>query len=123
MSTIQNEVTTMMRSQMAQNFVVVLLNLETNYSNENIDRSINQLQYVTQSVRSFTNSNQCIDFITDAVDEKVFLIVSGPHIQQFVSNIEDVNQLYSIYIFDTRSCKILRCNHFCITTNFPFHSD
>lgn len=47
---------------------------------------------------SFTDVDECIDFITDINEEKTFMIVSGTLCQTIVPIIQDISQVSSVYI-------------------------
>jgi tetratricopeptide (TPR) repeat protein len=99
--------------QITQNYIVVWLNINTKNSNTNVDDSINKLQHVVNSVDIFTDSNQCIDFLTDVRDEKILLIIFGSHIHKLVSLIEDIPQLHFIYVFDCQQTHNEQCAQEC----------
>ncbi|CAF4095714.1 unnamed protein product, partial [Adineta steineri] len=83
-----------------QNFVVAWLD-------ENIDEEINidcqntiiKLREVVNAVNTFTNIEECVTFITDIKDEKVFMISSGTLGQTSVPIVHDMTQVNTIYIF------------------------
>ena len=83
-----------------QNFLLVWLdaNIDINHNND-CRNTITQLQKIVPTVHSFTAPNQCIRFIDDISDEKVFLIVSGTLGEIIMSDIHDMVQIYCIYVF------------------------
>ncbi|CAF1496348.1 unnamed protein product [Adineta steineri] len=79
---------------------IAWLNLTTNETNSDINNTINQLQHVAGSFKIFNDANECIDFITNVTDQEVSLIICNSRSETFISIIEDIPQLHSIYIFD-----------------------
>jgi hypothetical protein len=49
---------------------------------------------------TLTNTDQCIDFVTDSYNEKVVLIISGTLCRNIVPLVDDIHQLHKIFIFD-----------------------
>ena len=70
-----------------------------NETNKDTQYSITQLRHIVNSIKAFRDPNQCIDFITDVGDEKVFLIISGSLGQKLVPLLENITQINSIYVF------------------------
>ncbi|CAF1556059.1 unnamed protein product, partial [Adineta steineri] len=79
---------------------IVWLNLTTNETNLDINNTLHQLQHVAGSFKIFNDANECIDFITNVIDQEVSLIICNSQSETFISIIEDIPQLHSIYIFD-----------------------
>ncbi|CAF1372289.1 unnamed protein product [Adineta ricciae] len=88
-----------LRRRVLQNFFIVWLDPAINQPNNDIFNSIIRLQDIVNSLYTFADIDECINFITDANDEKVILITSGSLGQQITPSIHDIPQLDSIYIF------------------------
>ena len=58
-----------------------------------------QLRDIVGSIHTFTDTDRCIDFLTDIGDEKIFLIISDTYGQNIVPIVHEISQLSSIYIF------------------------
>jgi hypothetical protein len=99
-SNTQNNLSQVIQTRIAEHFIIVWLNLTTNYSPEDMNDSISKLQYVVNSVKVFTVSNECMDFLTNVRDEKVFMVISEPFEQSVVPRIHDNPQVHSVYIFN-----------------------
>jgi hypothetical protein len=78
-----------------QNFVLVWL--DTKRNEEHL--SINQFRQSIDMINTFMDTDQCVDFLTDIEDLKIFLIISDVLGQQFITLIHEIPQIYSIYIF------------------------
>ena len=61
--------------------------------------TINRFQQFVNLIRSFDDSDQCIDFLSDIKNEKIFLIVSDTFGQQLADLINNFDQIDSIYVF------------------------
>ncbi|CAF3462971.1 unnamed protein product [Rotaria socialis] len=85
-----------------QNFVLVWLDPNLDESHEDFKNSVKHLQNIVVSITTFTDAEQCIDFVSDIQDEKVFMIVSGSLGRHLTSNIgiHTWSQLHSIYVLD-----------------------
>jgi tetratricopeptide (TPR) repeat protein len=87
------------RPRFIQNFVLIWLDSNINDSNKDYQNSIVQLRRIVTAINTFTDTDECIDFLTEIKVEKVFMIVSDTFAKQLVSLIHDIHQLYSIYVF------------------------
>lgn len=86
--------------RVVQNFRLIWLDNNINENNnENSIDTIAKLREVINTVQKFTNVNECIDYMTDIEDEKIFLICSEELGQTTVPLIHDISQINYIYIF------------------------
>ncbi|CAF5005796.1 unnamed protein product, partial [Rotaria sp. Silwood1] len=87
-------------SRIVQNFILVWLNsIIDDVSDDELCDSIAKLQQIVNSINTFTDVDECIDFLTEIKDEKVLIIISDEYGQDVVSFMHDLNQINSIYIF------------------------
>ena len=83
-----------------QNFRLVWLDGSIDEVNDDDSiNSITKLRQVVNTVNTFTDVDECIDFITDIQEEKTFMISSGALGQTTVPVVHDKSQVNSIYIF------------------------
>jgi tetratricopeptide (TPR) repeat protein len=83
-----------------QNFHLVWLDESIDEdNNDNCRNSIIKLRQVINTVNTFTDVDECIDFITDIKEEKVFMIISVEFSQIIISVVQEISQVSSIYIF------------------------
>ncbi|CAF4085602.1 unnamed protein product [Rotaria sp. Silwood1] len=82
-----------------QNFLLVWLDPNLNESNEDFKKSLQHLRHIVASISTFTDAQECINFLSEIKKEKVFMIVSGVLGRQIVADIEAWPQLESIYVF------------------------
>jgi hypothetical protein len=72
-------------------FIVVWIVGETNLPNAECYR-------ITNSIVTFDDVNQCVNYIRDTKNESIILVISDSFIQEVVSEIHDLPQLDSIYV-------------------------
>lgn len=87
------------QQRILENCIIIWLDLNVNQYDVDVQHSVNELQRVANSIKIFAHADQCIDYLTDIKNEKAFMIVSGSIDQQFMSLIQDIPQLYAIYVF------------------------
>ncbi|CAF0745754.1 unnamed protein product [Adineta ricciae] len=89
-------------SFIAQNISVIWLNSNAEYSHSGleINDTVERLRDIADSFHIFTDIDECVDFMTDIIDEEIFLIMSNHQVQQLLSLVENVPQLVAIYIFN-----------------------
>jgi tetratricopeptide (TPR) repeat protein len=87
------------RIKTVENFVVIWIDSSIDETNENTQNSINHLRRIVNSIQTFNDIDQCVDYITNVKIEKVFVIVSGSLAQRVVPLIVGQSQLASIYVF------------------------
>ena len=85
---------------MVQNFLLIWLDGSIDeVNNDDCRNSITKLRQVVNDVNTFTDMDECIDFITDIKEEKAFMIVSGTFSQIIVPIVQDISQVSCVYIF------------------------
>ena len=84
---------------MIQNFLLVWLDANLDESKADFKKSLERLRNVVASIITFQDVKECIEFLNDISQEKIFIIVSGSLGRQVVSDFEDMPQAQSIYIF------------------------
>src|ERR1700734_572990 len=82
------------RRRMVQNFLLIWLDGSIDeVNNDDRRNSITKLRQVFNDVNTFTDIDECVDFITDIKQETVFMIVSGTFSQIVVSLVQDISQI------------------------------
>lgn len=84
---------------MVQNYVVSLIIENTNLKNEEDKNTLTQFQSLIDEVYTLMQRDECLDFVTDADDRKVFLILSSNLCQYIVPLIHDIIQIDSVYVY------------------------
>jgi len=82
-----------------ENFIVIWLDTNLNIYNNDNNSTITRLQHLVNLILSFSDSDRCIDFISDIKNEKIFLIVSGSLGEKTVSLVNNLHQIDSIYVY------------------------
>ena len=82
-----------------QNFLLVWLDVNLNESKADFKNSLERLRNIVTSIITFQDVKECINFLNEISQEKVFIIVSGSLGRQVVPDFENMPQVQSIYIF------------------------
>ncbi|CAF4032285.1 unnamed protein product [Rotaria sordida] len=82
-----------------QNFLLVWLDANVDESKEDFQNSLTHLRRIVASITTFTDAQQCFDFLSGITNEKAFMIVSGSLGQKFIPEMEAMPQLESVYVF------------------------
>jgi hypothetical protein len=87
-------------SRIVQNFILVWVDLRIDKANDNdFSSSITELRRIVNTINTFTDADQCIDFVTNIKDEKILMIISDEFVENVVPLVHDITQINSIYIF------------------------
>ena len=70
-----------------------------NENNDDYHESITKLKQVINTIETFTDIDECIDFITDRPDQVTYMVTSEVCAQRLHPIVADISQLKSIYIF------------------------
>ncbi|CAF0900291.1 unnamed protein product [Didymodactylos carnosus] len=91
-------VNTRSRRRNFEDFVVVWLDANISITNDN-KQAFAQLRKIVNRLETFNSTDECVDYITDIKDEKVFLIVSDSFGEQIIPRVHELQQIASIYVF------------------------
>jgi hypothetical protein len=93
-------------ARMVQNFLLLWLDESIDEkNNDDCRNSITKLRQVVNTVNTFTDANECIDFITDIREETIFIIVSGTFSTAIVPTLQDILQVSCVYILCKNKCR------------------
>ncbi|CAF3673503.1 unnamed protein product [Rotaria sordida] len=82
-----------------QNFLLVWLDVNIDESKEDFQNTLKQLRRIVASVTTFTDAQQCFDYLSGITKEKAFMIVSGSLGQKIAPEMEAIPQLETVYVF------------------------
>lgn len=82
-----------------QNIVLIWLDGNIDPNDEDCQNTMKQLHHVMKIVNTFTDVEQCVQFLNKMKTDKTYLIVSGAFGQQIVPRIHRMPQVESIFIF------------------------
>ncbi|CAF1206576.1 unnamed protein product [Rotaria sordida] len=85
--------------RIVQNFLLVWLDARIDESKQDFKNSLTRLRHLVVSITTFTDAEECIQFMKELEEEKIFLIISGSLGEQIVPKINAWPQLDSIYVF------------------------
>jgi tetratricopeptide (TPR) repeat protein len=93
-------------ARMVQNFLLLWLDGSIDeQNNDDYRNSITKLRQVVNIVYTFTDADECVDFITDIKGETIFIIVSGTFSAAVVPIIQDIMQVSCVYILCENKCR------------------
>jgi len=81
-----------------QNVLLVWLDGNIDENNDDCKNTITQLRRSVHSINTFTDVDECVDFLSDIFSEKVIMIISGAFCQQTVPLIHDITQLQNVFL-------------------------
>ncbi|CAF1447003.1 unnamed protein product [Adineta ricciae] len=82
-----------------QDVSVIWLDTHIHNSNPDYQNAITHLQHIVNDIYTFTDNDECIDFILTLTDTDVCLITSGSVGQRLVPCVHDISNIDSIFIF------------------------
>ncbi|CAF0912776.1 unnamed protein product [Adineta steineri] len=85
--------------QRMKNVLLIWLSNNINENNADCSNTIKQLKSVVNNVNTFTDGEQCIDFIQTITNNKVCVIVSGSLGKHIMPHVHDMSQVDTIFIF------------------------
>ncbi len=86
------------RPRIVENILLVWLNIQSN----EFDRySLNQLRKIVNIIETFSDSEQCLDYLSQISNEKIFVISSHSFDSEFLSRLESMSQIQFIYFFSS----------------------
>jgi tetratricopeptide (TPR) repeat protein len=86
-------------ARMVQNFLLLWLDGSIDeQNNDDCRNNITKLRQVVNTVKTFTDADECIDFITDIKEENIFIIISGTFSAGIVPVVQDMLQVSCVYI-------------------------
>ena len=85
--------------KMVQNVLLIWLDNNIDDKKEDCRNTVTQLRRVVNDATTFTDGEECIEFIEDINDNKVCMIISGSLGQHIVPRVHNMSQVDSIFIF------------------------
>ncbi|CAF3820928.1 unnamed protein product, partial [Adineta steineri] len=88
-----------MNIQRMQNVLLIWLDNNIKDNNANCNNIIKQLKRVVNNINTFTDGEQCVEFIQTITNNKVCIIVSGSLGKHIVPHVHEMSQVDTIFIF------------------------
>ncbi|CAF4171889.1 unnamed protein product, partial [Adineta steineri] len=85
--------------QRMQNVLVIWLDNNINDNNADCHNTIKQLKRVVNNISTFTDGEECVEFIQTITNNKVCMIVSGSIGKRIVPHVHHISQVDTIFIF------------------------
>ncbi|CAF1155527.1 unnamed protein product [Adineta steineri] len=86
-----------------ENVFLIWLDNNINENNADCNNTIKQLKRVVNNINTFTDGEECIEFIQTITDNKVCMIVSGSLGKYIMRHVHDMSQVDTIFIFCNNS--------------------
>ena len=103
--------------RLLQNFLLVWLDANIDELKADFKHSLELLRNIVATIYTFKDVEECIKFLNEINQEKIFIIVSGALGRQVVPDFENMPQVQAIYIFcgnkavhEEWACKIPKVN-------------
>ncbi|CAF4830962.1 unnamed protein product, partial [Rotaria socialis] len=94
-----NDQETAITTRIVENFIIVWLDLQQNELDENL---INQFRQTINSIYFFSDTEQCIEYISRIQDEQIFMVIANSFDRQYMPAFEQMSQLNSIYFLSIK---------------------
>ncbi|CAF4085708.1 unnamed protein product [Adineta steineri] len=88
-----------MNIQRMQNVLLIWLDSNINENNADCNNTIKQLKRVVNSINTFTDGKQCVEFIQTINNNKICMIISGSLGEHIVPRVHNMSQVDTIFIF------------------------
>ena len=88
-----------LRSRVVENFIIIWLDSSIIKKHGDIKYTIEQLQTIVNTIRTFTDPIKCFEAIKLIENERIFLISSGQLGSTILPLIQNLNQVDSMFIF------------------------
>ena len=82
-----------------QNYTFVWLDSNIDETQQDMKHSLSQIRSIVTTIDTFTDVGQCLDFLDQLEQVKIFMIISGALGQSTLPHIHDRPELDSIYVF------------------------
>ncbi len=87
----------MSRRSSFDDFVVVWIIEQEDAENNLIDTELDRIR---NSIKILNDPNKCVNYITDATNENIFLVIPNSLTEIIISQFHDLRQIDSIYVLD-----------------------
>jgi tetratricopeptide (TPR) repeat protein len=84
---------------MVQNVLLIWLNNNIDDNNDDCHNTVTQLRRVIHNINTYTDGDQCVEFLEMMDQEKACMIISGSLGQHIVPRVHHMYQVDSIFIF------------------------
>jgi tetratricopeptide (TPR) repeat protein len=85
--------------QRVENAVLIWLDKNIDNNNKDCSNTVTQLRRVVNDINTYTDVDQCVEFISTITNNKVYMIISGTLGQHIVPCVHNMSQVDSIFIF------------------------
>jgi tetratricopeptide (TPR) repeat protein len=83
-----------------ENILLIWLDRDIDQNNDDCCNTIKQLKHVVNNINTYTDDDQCAQFIETINDKKIFVIISDAFEEQNVSRLHHIYQVDNIFILN-----------------------
>lgn len=87
--------------RIVENFLLIWFNVNSNGFDK--EESLNQLRKLVNSIEIFSNAEECLEYLSHISSEQIFLIISNSCAKPFLTAVELISSLQSIYILSNEN--------------------
>jgi hypothetical protein len=87
------------KPRIIENFVVVWLDPQVDEFKDDYEKSITQLRRIVNSIKTYNDIDECLQFLRTIKDERIFVIVSGGLGRQIIDSLQTMRTVVTVYIF------------------------
>ena len=87
--------------RIVENFLLIWFNVNTNGFDK--EDSLNQLRKLVNSIEIFSNPEDCLEYLSHISSEQIFLIIPNSCAKPFLTAVELISSLQSIYILSDQN--------------------
>ena len=82
-----------------ENFVVVWLDPAVEKFRTDYEKSIQELRRIVNWIKTISDSDECLKFLRQIKDERIFVIASGGLGQKIIDELQKMRTIVTVYIF------------------------
>ena len=85
--------------RLIQNVLLIWLDRDIDEDNADFRNSLTQLRRVVYTIKTYTDPDQCVQFLQTIKNDKVCIIVSGSLGEHIVPQLHDITQVDTVFVF------------------------
>ncbi|CAF1061233.1 unnamed protein product [Adineta steineri] len=85
--------------QNMQNVLLIWLDSNIDETNDDCQNTIKQLRRAIKDIKTFTDGDQCLEFVQTIINKKACMVISGSLGEHIVPRVHNMSQIDSIFIF------------------------
>lgn len=94
----QSSSTSSLQNHLLNKFIVIWLDANVNSGGEIYKNSMNRLQRIASAMQTFTNINDCLQYLDRIKNDKVLMVISNEFVPKIWPKIRTMTNIHSMYI-------------------------